>query len=172
MKTKTELAVKPYASCLSCKHRKVRCDGLRTSPMDLITWCAYMRDMKEANKLTNAHIAEKSGVSIKTIERIMALNCEQDIMRDTARRIENAIVGSSNQHPCYLMLEENAPAETNKLLDGIHASYNAEMQTIREEAKRKVDYLLEQIEKMHKEIEYWRLENDRKAKTIDRLLDK
>lgn len=161
MKTKPELAVKPYTNCLSCKYRKIRCDGLRTAPMDLLTWCAYMRDMKEANKLTNAYIAEKSGVSIKTIERIMALNCEQDIMRDTARRIENAIVGSSNQHPCYLMLEENAPAESTKLVD----SFVNEIQTIRAEAKI-------QIERLRAEIDYLRLENDRKARVIDRFLDK
>lgn len=165
MKTKTELAVKPYANCLSCKHRKVRCDGLRTAPMDLLTWCAYMRDMKEANKLTNAHISEKSGVSIKTIERIMTLNCEQDIMRDTARRIENAIVGTSNQHPCYLLLEESAPSETIKLIDDIHASYVKEMQSVRDESK-----VL--IERLRAEIDYLRLENERKAKIIDRLLDK
>lgn len=161
MKTKPELAVKPYANCLSCKHRKVRCDGLRTAPMDLLTWCAYMRDMKEANKLTNAYISEKSGVSIKTIERIMALNCEQDIMRDTARRIENAVVGMSNQHLCYLLLEENTPAETSKLID----AFTNEIQTIREEAKT-------QIERLRAEIDYLRLENERKAKVVERLLDK
>ena len=165
MKTKPELASKPYANCLACKHRKVRCDGLRTAPMDLMTWCAYMRDMKEANKLTNAQIADKADVSLKTIERIMSLNCDQDIMRDTARRIENAIVGSSNQHPCYLMLEENAPAETNKLLDGIHSSYAAEMQIIREEAKI-------QVERLRSEVDYLRAENERKSKIIERLLDK
>lgn len=165
MKTKPELAVKPYASCLSCKHRKVRCDGLRTAPMDLLTWCAYMRDMKEANKLTNADIAKKSDVSIKTIERIMTLNCEQDIMRDTARRIENAIVGTANQHMCHLALEENAPSETIKLIDDIHASYVKEMQTIRDESN-----VL--IERLRSEIDYLRLENERKAKVIDRLLDK
>lgn len=165
MKTKPEIAVKPYASCLSCKHRKVRCDGLRTAPMDLLTWCAYMRDMKEANKLTSADIAKKSDVSIKTIERIMALNCEQDIMRDTARRIENAIIGTANQHPCYLLLEENAPSETIKLIDDIHASYVKEMQSVRDESK-----VL--IERLRAEIDYLRLENERKAKVIDKLLDK
>lgn len=165
MKFKLDLAVKPYANCLSCKHRKVRCDGLRTAPMDLLTWCAYMRDMKEANKLTNAQIADKSGVSLKTIERIMALNCDQDIMRDTARRIENAVVGTSNQHPCYLLLEENAPSETIKLIDDIHASYVKEMQAVRDESRVLV-------ERLRSEIDYLRIENERKAKVIDRLLDK
>lgn len=161
MKFRLELAVKPYANCLTCKHRKIRCDGLRTAPMDLLTWSAYMRDAKEANKMTNAQVADKSGVSLKTIERIMALNCEQDIMRDTARSIENAIVGMSNQHPCYLLLEENAPAETAKLID----AFSNEMQAVREESK-----IL--IERLRAEIDYLRIENERKSKVIERLLDK
>ena len=165
MKNHPELAEKPYATCLSCKHRKVRCNGRRTAPMDLLTWCAYMRDMKEANHLTNADIADKSGISIKTIERIMALNCDQDIMRDTARRIENAVVGSESHHLCHLTLEENAPAETTKLIDGIHSSYSAEMKTIREEAKI-------MIERLRSEVDYLRVENERKSKIIEKLLDK
>lgn len=161
MKIKLELAVKPYARCLDCKHRKVRCNGISPSSMDLLTWSAYMRDTKEHDKLTNAHVADKASVSIKTIERIMALNCDQDIMRDTARRIENVILGSENQHVCHLSLEENAPAETAKLMD----SFVNEMQTIREEAKV-------HIERLRSEIDYLRLENERKAKVIDKLLDK
>lgn len=161
MKIKLELAVKPYARCLSCKHRKVRCNGISPSSMDLLTWSAYMRDTKEHDKLTNAYVADKASVSIKTIERIMALNCDQDIMRDTARRIEHVILGSENQHICHLSLEENAPAETAKLID----SFVNEIQTIREEAKT-------QIERLRSEIDYLRLENDRKAKVIDKFLDK
>ena len=42
--------------------------------MDLKEWCEYMRDVKEIAHLTNAFIAEKADVSIKTIERIMASN--------------------------------------------------------------------------------------------------
>lgn len=124
-----------------------------------------MRDTKEHDKLTNAYVAEKTGVSIKTIERIMALNCDQDIMRDTARRIEHVILGSDNQHICHLAIEENAPSETIKLIDDIHASYVKEMQTVRDESK-----VL--IERLRSEIDYLRLENERKAKVIDRLLDK
>jgi len=120
-----------------------------------------MRDTKEHDKLTNAHVADKASVSIKTIERIMALNCEQDIMRDTARRIESVILGVGNQHTCYLEIEENSPTESTKLID----SFVNELQTIREESKT-------HIERLRSEIDYLRLENERKAKVIDRLLDK
>ena len=190
MKHKSDYSSKPYNRCLSCPHRKVRCDGPRTAPMELYHWCEYMRDMKEVNGLTNAEIAETSGVSIKTIERIMALNCDQDIMRGTARRIENAIIGSSNQYPCYLAFEESIPSNAKqlseamieleralndnkdyrKVLDNIHSSYNAEMQTIREEAKAKIEYLLKQVDRLREEIDYLRQENIHKSEVIDKLL--
>ena len=192
MKTKTDFASKPYNRCLQCQHRKIRCDGPRTSAMTLARWCEFMRDMKEINGLTNAYIEQKSGVSLKTIERIMALNCEQDIMRETARRIEDAIIGSSNQYPCYLAFEENVPDDAPKLkaviqemervladnrqyktvLDNIHASYETEMKIIRSEANERENNLLKQVERLRQEIDYLRLENDRKARIIDKFLEK
>lgn len=185
MNNKTDYSSKPYNRCLSCDHRKVRCDGPRTAAMTLTRWCEYMRDMKKVNGLTNAYIAEESGVSIKTIERIMAQSSDQDIMRETARRIENAIIGSSNRFPCILAFEESVPDNTQQLstalaelekalednkdyraaLDNIHASYDAEMKTIREEAQRKIDYLME-------EIAFLREENLRKGKLIDKYMEK
>lgn len=191
MKVKTDFSTKPYNRCLACHHRvEKRCDGPRTSAMPLDRWCEFMHDMKEVNGLTNAYIAEKSGVSIKTIERLMARNSDQDIMRETARRIEDAIIGSSNQYPCYLAFEEAAPKDDQRLqalveleraladnrdyreaLDNIHASYNVEMQTIRDDAQKKIDYLVAQVGRLRGEVDYLRLENDRKAKIIDKYLD-
>ena len=77
----------------------------------------------------------------------MALNSDQDIMRDTARRIEGVIIGSAREYPCYLAFqEENTPEEKQlddvrqelkhalaenmdyrHALDNIHASYKAEL---------------------------------------------
>lgn len=192
MRSKTSFANKPYNRCLSCPHRKTRCDGPRTSGMPLERWCEYMRDLKELNGLTNASIAEKSGVSVKTIERLMALNSDQDIMRETARLIEDAIIGSSNQYPCYLAFEETLPDNSKQLseatreleraladnqdyrkaLDDIHASYNAEMNLIREDAQKKVDFLLAEVQRLRSECEGWRTENERKGKIIDNYITK
>lgn len=192
MKKQKNYAEKPYNRCLSCRHREVhRCDGPRTSAMKLARWCEFMRDMKEVNGLTNQDIADKSGVSLKTIERLMALNCTQDIMRETARLIENAIIGSSNQYPCYLAFEETQPqpAENDQLndamreleraladnadyraaLDNIHASYRAEMQLIREDAQRKIDFLMEQLDWIKQKNDNLWEENNRKAKLVDRF---
>ena len=107
--------------------------------MDLQNWCEYMRDVKEIAHLTNAYIAKEADVSVKTIERIMAINIDQDIMRATARRIELVVVGSVGNHICGLDYHDSADTE--------------------------------RINRLLAEIEFWKKENDRKAKIIDKFLD-
>lgn len=192
MKKKNDFAAKPYNRCLSCQHRKVRCDGPRTSGLELARWCEYMRDMKEVNGLTNAYIAEEAGVSIKTVERLMALNSDQDILRDTARRIENVIIGSTSTYPCYLAFEEENRPDTQKMndamreleralddnkdyraaLDNIHTSYKAEMETIRAEAQKKIDFLLDEVARLRADNANLWAENNRKSKVVDMFLEK
>ena len=188
MRAKHDHSSKPYNRCLSCTNLGVKCDGARSSAMTLERWCEFMRDMKEVKGLTNAYIAEVSGVSIKTIERLMAQNCEQDIMRETARRIEDAIIGSSNTYPCILAFEESMPKESDAkrdleraladnrnihaILDGIHASYNAEIQAIREEAKQKVDFLVSDVTRLQAVVDHLLMENDRKSRMIEKILER
>lgn len=193
MKKRQPPSDKPYNKCLSCQHRiEKRCDGPRTSAMTLERWCEFMRDMKIANGLTNQEVSDRSGVSIKTIERIMAQNCDSDIMRETARRIEDAIIGSSNQYPCYLAFEESIPQESDKLndalrelervlddnedyrkaLDAIHDSYKAEMQIIRDEAQTKISFLRSQIDRLQRDNDNLWAENNRKSRVVDMFLEK
>ena len=138
MKQRQDPSTKPYFKCLSCPRFRRVCGGIPTRDMDLKEWCEYMRDVKELAHLTNAYIAKEADVSIKTIERIMALNTEQDIMRATARRIEMVVIGAAGEHTCYLNFED-IPAK-------------------------------ERIEQLLKENEFWKTENDRKAKIIDKLI--
>jgi hypothetical protein len=107
--------------------------------MDLQNWCEYMRDVKDTFRLTNSYIAQEAEVSVKTIENIMALNREQDIMRATARRIELVVIGPVRDHLCDLDYDKNATAEA--------------------------------ISRLQAEVEFWKKENDRKAKIIDKYLD-
>lgn len=139
MKTRQDPSTKPYYRCLSCPRFRKLCGGRPTRDMDLQNWCEYMRDVKDIAHLTNAYIAKEAEVSIKTIEKIMALNIEQDIMRATARRIELVVIGPVRDHLCDLDYDKNATSET--------------------------------INKLLAEVEYWRKENDRKAKIIDKYLD-
>ena len=98
-----------------------------------------MRDVKEIAHLTNAYIAQEADVSIKKIENIMAINCDHDILRATARRIELVIIGPVAKHFCDLDYDGSAATD--------------------------------RISALLAEVEFWKKENDRKAKIIDKYLD-
>lgn len=139
MKVRPDPASKPYYRCLSCPRFGVSCGGHSTRSMTLKEWCEYMRDVKEAKHLKNANIAAAADVSLKTIEKIMAISYDdKDILRGNARRIELAVIGASTQCPCYLDYEDITAIEQNI--------------------------------KLREELEYWRKENARKEKIIDKLL--
>jgi hypothetical protein len=70
-----------------------------------------MRDVKEIAHLTNAYISAESDVSIKTVERIMAINCDQDIRRATARRIEQVVIGPISKYFCDLDYDDSAATD-------------------------------------------------------------
>lgn len=139
MKKRQDPSSKPYFRCLSCPRFRKVCGGMPTREMDLQSWCEYMRDVKEIAHLTNAYIANEADVSIKTVERIMAINVEQDIMRAIARRIELVVIGPVGKHICELDHEESSAAEKiNDLL--------AKIEELREENARKakiIDRFLE-----------------------------
>lgn len=177
-----------YSKCFSCKHlRSPQCNGPRTSSMELDEWCKYMRQLRDLFGLTNEYIAETADTSIKTINKIMAQKCDKDIYRDTARRIENAILGSCTNSPCYMESDENTQKlsdamlelertindnqDYRKALDDIHAFYKHEILNVRNDGQRKIDFLLQEINDLRQEKEYLRLENDRKAKIIDKYLE-
>ena len=116
MKTRHDPSTKPYYRCLSCAKFRKACGGIPTRDLDLENWCEYMRDVKEIAHLTNAYIAEESEVSIKTIERIMAINCDQDIRRSTARRIEQVVIGPVSKYFCDLDYDDSAATDRINVL--------------------------------------------------------
>ena len=108
---------KPYYRCLACAKFRKACGGIPTRDLGLRSWCEYMRDVKEVAHLTNAYIAKESEVSLKTIERIMALKYDQDIMRATARRIEQIVIGPVTKYFCDLDYDDSAAVDRiNELL--------------------------------------------------------
>ncbi len=139
MKARQDPSTKPYYKCLSCPRFRKVCGGIPTREMDLKEWCEYMRDVSDIFHLTNDYIAQEADVSVTTVDRVMAINVKQDIMRANARRIELVVIGPVGKHICEL--EHDATASTEK------------------------------IRELCAEVEYWRKENDRKAKIIDKFLD-
>ena len=139
MKPRQDPSTKPYYRCLSCPRFRKLCGGRPTRDYDLQTWCEYMRDVSDCFHLPNAYIAKEADVSVKTIDRIMAINIDQDIMRATARRIEQVVLGPVGEHTCYMDYNDGSAAE--------------------------------RISRLLQEVEFWKKENDRKAKIIDKYLD-
>ena len=139
MKTRPDPSTKPYYRCLLCPRFRKICGGRPTRDMDLQNWCEYICDVMDIAHLSCAYVAKEAEVSVKTMERIKALNIEQDIMRATARRIEQVVLGPVGEHTCYLDHNDSAAAD--------------------------------RINQLMQEVEFWRKENDRKAKIIDKYLD-
>ena len=113
MKARQDPSNKPYYRCLSCKKFRVECGGRPTRDLDFKNWCEYMRDVSDVFHLSNAYIASKAEVSDKTVDRIMAINCDQDIMRSTARRIELVVLGPVCKHICDM--DYDAIAATDRI---------------------------------------------------------
>jgi plasmid maintenance system antidote protein VapI len=105
--------------------------------MDLKNWCEYIRDVMDAFHLTIAYVAEKADVSQKRIELIRAVREDQDIMRATARRVEQVVLGKATNHMCEMDFDFSSA---------------------------------DKIIALQEEVAYWKQENDRKAKIIDKIL--
>lgn len=138
MRKTHDASAKPYYRCLSCPRFRVLCGGRPTRDMDYKNWCEYIRDVMDVYHLTIAFVSEKADVSQKRIELIRAVKEDQDIMRATARRIEQVVIGPATNHICDMDFDATAA---------------------------------EKIAALQEEVAYWKKENDRKAKIIDKYLD-
>lgn len=190
MKKVLDYADKPYYKCLVCSQFPEKRCGIPLSRLPLYDWCICIRVVKDAKHLTNAYVAEKADVSIKTIEKIVALNCDQDIRRDTARRIEDAVFGEPCGIVCYLEMADSVPEASERLntamidleralsdnedirkaMDNVQLTHAAEMQAIRDDYQQKIDYLREQNLRLQRDNDNLWAENRRKSKIMDTLL--
>ena len=139
MKQIRDTSTKPYYRCLSCPRFRTMCGGIPTRGFDLKEWCEYIRDVMDHFDLSATYVAEKAEVSQRKVESIHAIHIEQDIMRATARRIEQVVLGSVTRFICDMDYDAKSAAEKIVFLEA--------------------------------EVAYWRKENDRKAKIIDKYLD-
>ena len=111
MKTRPDPSTKPYYRCLLCPRFRKNCGGRPTRDMDLQSWCEYICDVMDLAHLSCADVAKEAEVSVRTMDRIKALSIDQDIMRATARRIEQVVLGPVGEHTCYLDHDGSAAAE-------------------------------------------------------------
>ena len=138
MKQRQDITTKPYYRCLICPKFRTMCGGMPTRGLDLQEWSEMVRDVMDYFGLSAAYVAKEADASQRTVERIHAVNIDQDIMRATGRRIELVVFGQATRLMCEMDYDAAAS---------------------------------EKIAKLQAEVEYWRKENDRKARIIDKYLD-
>lgn len=160
------LEEKPYNRCINCAHIGQMCDGPNFLAMEIERWCEWCHLRKEYLGWTNAHVAEVAGVSKISVDRIMAVNIK-DLRISTMQAVTKALVnGTWGKYPCVMAATgslESTAAECTKLNEKIaamQAEHKTEVEAIRAEEGRKIEYLREQL----------RFANDQIA-TKDRLLE-
>ena len=115
MKIKNDLSAKPYYRCLLCPDFRTMCGGMPTRGLDLKEWCECIRDVMDYFGLSCAYVAKEADASLRTVERIHAVNIEQDIMRSTCRRIEIVVFGHATRLLCKMDYDTTAAEKIARL---------------------------------------------------------
>ena len=147
------LEEKPYNICVSCSRIGQTCDGPNFLAMSVERWCEWCKLRRDYLEWKNATIAEKSGVSKITIDRIMSGDTT-DLRITTMQAVTKALVsGAWGQSPCVLVTETEKEIYVDnpvivaqcQHLQNTLDSLSEEVVAIRAEAQKKIDFLREQI---------------------------
>ncbi len=147
------LEEKPYNICVSCSRIGQTCDGPNFLAMSVERWCEWCRLRRDFLGWKNATIAEKSGVSKISIDRIMAGDVK-DLRITTMQAVTKALVnGAWGQSPCVLVTETEKEIYVDnpvivaqcQHLQNTLDSLSEEVVAIRAEAQKKIDFLRDQI---------------------------
>ncbi len=159
------LEEKPYNICISCSRIGQTCDGPNFLSMTVERWCEWSRLRRDFLNWKNQTIAEKSGVSKISIDRIMSGDVK-DLRITTMQAVTKALVnGTWGQSPCVLVTETEKEiyvdnpviiAQCQHLqntLDAMSAEHKTDLAFVREEAQKKIDFLRDQVAIKDKHIE-------------------
>lgn len=158
-----------FEKCIKCDELGTSCHPyLNVLPFaELIQWCNKRQKYLE---WTNQTLADRSSVPVGTINRIKAGDYA-DCKYSTIKNILNALVGARLEEPACTTPDAGRDQESSRQLAA--ALKDLERATAKNaEDKTAIDYLRTQVERLRKEVDAWQLENERKAKIIDKLLEK
>lgn len=165
-----------FDKCINCDRLGQDCmpNLMQLSFADLLKWI----DKRQRHlNWTNQRLYEESTIPLGTINRIKSGDYD-DCRYYTIRKLLVALIGGiADEFPCKEKMEQNLQRietleqqaalavaiekenhELKERLAQIEVLHSQEINTIREENQRKIDYL--------------RIENERKAKIIDKFLDR
>ena len=168
------LEEKPYNICVSCTRLGETCDGPNFLAMSVDRWCEWCHLRRDFLKWKNQTIADKSGISKISVDRIMAGDVK-DLRITTMQAVTRALVDGVWGHaPCVLVTETEKEiyvdnpviiAQCQHLqntIDSLSANYETELAAVRAEAQQKIDFLLDQIAIKDKQIE-WMFSRDERC---------
>lgn len=151
------LEEKPYNICISCAKLGQSCDGPNFLAMSVERWCEWCRLRRDHLKWKNQTIADNARLSKVSIDRIMSGDVK-DLRITTMQAVTKALVNGAWGHsPCVLVTETEKEiyvdnpviiAQCQHLqntLDTLSAEYKTELAAIREEDRKKIEFLREQI---------------------------
>ena len=107
----------PYDICLTCPFLKESCDGPNCLAMLYDRWVEWINNLAKRNGLTRAAIAEKSNLSLATVNSALSGKAK-DIRLYTAAAITKAVKGGSwGKRPCHFaaLLSSNQYEETSDI---------------------------------------------------------
>lgn len=162
-----------FDKCIACERLGQDCvPNLLALPWpDLLLW---WKKRQAFLGWSNQLLAEKSTIPVGTINRIKA--GEDDCRYSTMRCVIHALMGGyAVEFPCQKKLDQEfAHIDTLEKkceeLNRANEDLTAKMQNIHSEEKLKIEHLMNEISMLRNELEYMKLENDRKAKIIDKYL--
>lgn len=145
MKQQQEQYAKSNYQCISCPNLRTLCGGMPMRGLTLKEWCETIRDGMDRFHLSAAHVAKEANCSQRTVERIHAVNIDQDIMRSTGRQIELVVFGPVTRLLCEMNYDTTA--------------------------SEKIAQLQAEVAYWKKDAEDWRKENELKAKILAQYLN-
>ena len=159
------LEEKPYNICISCPKLGQACDGPNFLAMPVERFCEWCKLRRDYLGWKNQIVADKAGVSKISVDRIMAGD-SKDLRITTMQAVAKALVnGVWGKSPCVLVTETEKEiyvdnpvivAQCQHLqntLDTLSEEYKNEIALIREEDRKKIDFLREQVKIKDRHIE-------------------
>lgn len=160
------LEEKPHNVCISCPKIGQTCDGPNFLAMTVERWCEWCKLRRDFLGWKNQKVADEARVSKISVDRIMAGDVK-DLRISTMQAVTRALVnGSWGQSPCVLVsgTDKDAYADNPVLvaqcqnlqntLDELAESHKKDLDFIKTEAQRKIDFLTHQLEIKDRQIEW------------------
>lgn len=183
---------KPFNKCFQCHSFRNGCSGPNPLVMSVDRLCEFLQMARIFRHLSYQETADGTDLSLATVKRILTGKVSDPSFFAMAALTKFLVGDPTGKHPCAIPNIVSSPESEKQLtdalleldraladnseyraaLDNIHISYKAELDAIRSDSQRKVDYLMAEVERLREEVVSWRAENERNGRLIDAYISK